>query len=83
MNALQGGGLVVNDAYNANPTSMRAALLATPHTRLPVAEGSVDAVIGVVQARDIVAAVFRSEPLDLRKLMRSDLLKGCSTRRRE
>ena len=24
---LQGGGLVVNDAYNANPTSMRAALL--------------------------------------------------------
>lgn len=25
--ALAGGGLVVNDAYNANPTSMRAALL--------------------------------------------------------
>jgi UDP-N-acetylmuramoyl-tripeptide--D-alanyl-D-alanine ligase len=25
--ALPGGGLVVNDAYNANPTSMRAALL--------------------------------------------------------
>ena len=24
---LPGGGLVVNDAYNANPTSMRAALL--------------------------------------------------------
>ena len=24
---LQGGGIVVNDAYNANPTSMRAALL--------------------------------------------------------
>lgn len=27
VNALEGGGLVVNDAYNANPTSMRAALL--------------------------------------------------------
>jgi UDP-N-acetylmuramoyl-tripeptide--D-alanyl-D-alanine ligase len=25
--ALPGGGIVVNDAYNANPTSMRAALL--------------------------------------------------------
>lgn len=50
---------------------VRAALLATPHTRLPVAEGSVDGVIGVVQARDIVAAVFRGEPLDLRRLMRS------------
>jgi putative hemolysin len=49
---------------------IRAALLDTPHTRLPVAEGSVDAVIGVVQARDIVSALFRGEPLNLRKLMR-------------
>jgi putative hemolysin len=50
---------------------IREALLATPHTRLPVAEGSIDAVVGVVQARDIVAALFRGEPLDLRKLMRT------------
>jgi len=49
---------------------IRAALLATPHTRLPVAEGSVDNVIGVVQARDIVSALFRGETLDLRTLMR-------------
>ncbi|WP_213980158.1 hemolysin family protein [Sphingomonas sp. dw_22] len=49
---------------------IREALLATPHTRLPVAEGSVDSVIGVVQARDIAAALFRGEALDLRKLMR-------------
>ncbi|MFZ5748122.1 MAG: hemolysin family protein [Pseudomonadota bacterium] len=49
---------------------IREALLETPHTRLPVAEGSVDAVIGVVQARDIVAAMFRGETLDLRRLMR-------------
>ena len=27
MRELAGGGLVVNDAYNANPISMRAALL--------------------------------------------------------
>lgn len=50
---------------------IRDALLATPHTRLPVAEGSVDAVVGVVQARDIVAALFRGEPLNLRTLMRA------------
>ncbi|MBC9034769.1 HlyC/CorC family transporter [Sphingomonas sp. JC676] len=50
---------------------IRDALLATPHTRLPVAEGSVDSVIGVVQARDIAAALFRGEALDLRKLMRA------------
>ena len=49
---------------------IREELLATPHTRLPVAEGSIDSVIGVVQARDIAAALFRGEPLDLRKLMR-------------
>lgn len=49
---------------------IREELLATPHTRLPVAEGSIDAVIGVVQARDIAAALFRGESLDLRKLMR-------------
>ena len=50
--------------------AIRAALLDTPHTRLPVAEGSVDAVIGVVQARDIVSAMFREEPLSLRAIMR-------------
>jgi putative hemolysin len=50
---------------------IRDALLATPHTRLPVAEGSVDSVIGVVQARDIAAALFRGETLDLRRLMRA------------
>lgn len=49
---------------------IRKALLETPHTRLPVAEGSVDSVIGVVQARDIVGALFRGESLDLRRLMR-------------
>ncbi|URW75350.1 hemolysin family protein [Sphingomonas donggukensis] len=50
---------------------LRAKLLETPHSRLPVAEGSVDAVIGVVQARDIVEALVRGQPLDLRTLMRS------------
>ena len=51
-------------------TGVRAALLASPRTRLPVAEGSVDAVIGVVQARDIVAALVNGRPLSLRELMR-------------
>ncbi len=50
---------------------IRQALLARPHTRFPVAEGSVDAVIGVVQARDIVVALFSGKPLSLRELMRA------------
>ncbi|WP_066779258.1 hemolysin family protein [Sphingomonas sp. CCH5-D11] len=51
-------------------TAIRAKLLATPHSRLPVADGSIDAVIGVVQARDVAAALARGETLDLRELVR-------------
>ena len=51
-------------------SGIRAALMAASHSRLPVAEGSVDAVVGVVQARDIALALFEGRPLDLRALMR-------------
>jgi putative hemolysin len=54
----------------ASPEEVRAKLLATQHTRLPVGEGSIDAVVGVVQARDIAAALLRGESIDLRALMR-------------
>ena len=50
---------------------IRQKLATTAHTRLPVAEGSVDSVIGVVQARDIVAAAIRGDRLDLKVLMRA------------
>lgn len=49
---------------------VRNALLATPRTRLPVAEGAVDSVIGVVEARAIAVALIEGKPLDLRALMR-------------
>lgn len=49
---------------------IRAKLLETPHSRLPVANGSVDAVMGVVQARDVAMALFRGETLDLARLLR-------------
>jgi putative hemolysin len=55
---------------NIDREALRAALAASTHSRLPVAESSVDAVIGVVQARDIVAALIRGDTLDLRALMR-------------
>jgi putative hemolysin len=50
--------------------AIRAKLLESPRTRLPVGEGSIDAVVGVVQARDIAMALFRGDPLDLKRLMR-------------
>jgi putative hemolysin len=54
----------------ADPAAIRAALQASPHSRLPVAEGSVDEIVGVVQARDLALAQLEGRPLDLRALMR-------------
>ena len=54
-----------------SPDEVRTALADASHSRLPVAEGSIDAVIGVVQARDIAQALVRGDPLDLKALMRA------------
>jgi len=54
----------------ADARNIRARLLATPHTRLPVGQGSVEEIIGVVQARDIMLALMRREKIDVRALMR-------------
>jgi putative hemolysin len=56
---------------NADAKAIAARLLATPHSRLPVADGSVDNIVGVVQARDLAIAQFEGKKLDLRKLMRT------------
>ncbi|KQT31274.1 DNA-binding protein [Sphingomonas sp. Leaf412] len=49
---------------------IRARLLDTPHSRLPVADGTIDAVVGVVQARDVARALSQGRTLDLAVLMR-------------
>ncbi len=53
---------------DADPETIRRKLVEAPHNRIPVAEGSVDRLIGVVQARDIVAAALEGKPIDLRAL---------------
>ncbi|MDQ3140504.1 MAG: hemolysin family protein, partial [Pseudomonadota bacterium] len=55
---------------DADPAAIREQLLATPHSRLPVAEGSVDRLVGVVQLRDIICAQIEGKPIDLRALVR-------------
>jgi len=55
---------------DADAAAIRACLLRTPHSRLPVAEGSVDRLVGVVQSRDIVTTFVEGKPLSLRALMR-------------
>jgi putative hemolysin len=55
---------------DADLAAIRDKLRETPHSRLPVAEGSVDNLVGVVQSRDIVKAFVEGRPLELRTLMR-------------
>ena len=53
-----------------SPDQLRDALRETPHSRIPVAEGSVENIVGVVQARDLLDAVMDGRSLDLRQLAR-------------
>lgn len=55
---------------NADSATIRAHLLESPHSRVPVAEGSVDRIVGVIQAKDLVAALLTGQEVDLRALMR-------------
>jgi len=50
---------------------IRAALAATPHSRLPVAHGSVDDIIGVVSARDLLIALLDGHDLNLSQLTKT------------
>ena len=55
----------------ASASEVRAALLDTQHSRIPVADGSIENIVGVIQARDVMAALLRDEEIDLRRLCRS------------
>lgn len=55
----------------ADDAVVRAKLIATPHSRIPVAEGSVDQIVGVIQARDIVSVLLDGRAIDLRAMMRT------------
>src|SRR4029079_7934451 len=50
---------------------IREALLESPHTRIPVADGSIENIVGVIQVRDVVCALLEARPLDLKTLCRA------------
>jgi putative hemolysin len=56
---------------HATPEEIRETLLETQHTRLPVADGSIENIVGVIQLRDVLSATLKRRPLDLRKLCRN------------
>ena len=55
----------------ASPDEIRQELLDNPHSRIPVADGSVENIVGVIQTRDVLAASIRGEPLNLKQLCRT------------
>jgi putative hemolysin len=47
------------------------ALRETPHSRIPVAEGSVEKIVGVIQTRDLLDSMIDGQELNLRQLARA------------
>lgn len=54
----------------ASPDEIRRILAKGTHSRLPVGDGEPDAMIGVVQTRDLLAALIEGRELDIRGLCR-------------
>jgi putative hemolysin len=53
-----------------DPEQIKSRLISTAHSRLPVGEGSADAMIGVVQTRELLAALLAGKPLGIRPHVR-------------
>jgi putative hemolysin len=56
---------------DATGEDLRLALAGTPHSRIPVAEGTVENIVGVVQTGDLLTAALEGRALDLRALAKS------------
>ncbi len=55
---------------DSSPDEIREALRDTPHSRIPVAQGTVENIVGVLQTRDMLDALMEGRALDLRALAR-------------
>ena len=55
---------------DSTPDEIRQVILETAHTRIPVADGSIENIVGVMQIRDVVAALLEGRALDLKQLCR-------------
>lgn len=57
------------DLHDSEKT-IRNLVLSKPHATFPVSNGSLDDIVGVVRAKDILVALAKGEPLDLQRLMK-------------
>jgi len=55
---------------SASETDLRTRIDASPHSLLPVAEGSPDRILGVVKAREVLGAMVAGRAVDLSALMK-------------
>jgi putative hemolysin len=58
---------------NADEGAIRETVLRSGHSRFPLCNGTIDRVIGVVLARDLLAETWSDQPIDLRALARPPL----------
>jgi putative hemolysin len=54
----------------ASEAAIKERLISTPHSRLPVGEGSPDKMIGVVQTRALLAGLLAHQPFDIATYLR-------------
>ena len=55
---------------SAPEAEIKQRLISTPHSRLPVGDGSSDALIGVVQTRELLAGILAGKPFEVRSHIR-------------
>ncbi|TJV06194.1 MAG: HlyC/CorC family transporter [Mesorhizobium sp.] len=55
----------------SDEAAIRKLLVETQHSRLPAGDGGVDVMVGVVQTRDVLAAILAGRTLDPRKHVRA------------
>lgn len=60
----------LNDSWE----EIKQEIIASRHSRFPLAEGDLDKVLGIVDAKDILTQSLRREPFDLRALLTEPLL---------
>ena len=55
---------------DADTAEIRQTIEDSPHSLMPVAEGSPDTILGVVKVREVLAAMVAGEPVSIRAMMR-------------
>jgi putative hemolysin len=55
---------------DADLAEIRQSIEDSPHSLMPVAEGSPDTILGVVKVREVLAAMVAGEPVSIRAMMR-------------